>query len=142
MELEIKKDEIFLESRLQTLVFPVNCVSVQQKGAGKILEEYFPDVYHQYAEKCRLGFVDIGIVHIFPREESHWICCFPVRIFPADRVTAENLEKGFQYLLHHALREGVLSLAFPDLTGGEVENEDELIREFARKIPIPVGVYR
>ena len=68
-----------LESRMQTITNTVNCVGVMGKGLALEFKRHFPDMFRDYAERCRKGAVVPGKPYTYRDMLGVTILNFPTR---------------------------------------------------------------
>lgn len=134
-----------LKSQAQTLINTVNCVGVMGKGIALEFKRRFPDMFEDYAERCRRKDVKLGIPYVFKTMFPPQIVNFPTKDHWKAVSQISDIEKGLQYLLAHYKEWGISSLAIPPLGcgNGQLEWRDigPLIYKYAKQMNIPVELY-
>lgn len=152
----ISKGNIF-DSKMQTLVNPVNCVGVMGKGLALEFKKRYPDMFLEYVGACRDGRLKIGNVtfHDLLNESTGVveckIICFPTKQHWNDTSRYEIIECGLRLIA--SLYEGdwqespytPRSLAIPALGCGLGGLSWSIVKKLIQKrlgnIDIPIEVY-
>ena len=108
-----------LTADAQTLVNTVNCVGVMGKGVALAFKRHFPDMYHDYAERCRYGLVRLGEPYLYRPLVEPWILNFPTKDHWRSVSRLSDIEAGLEHLASHFARWGITSLAVPPLGCGQ-----------------------
>lgn len=134
-----------LESDAQTLVNTVNCVGVMGKGIALMFKDKFPDMFEDYAEKCKKGEVKLGKPYIFKGRLMPWILNFPTKDHWRSVSRVEDIIKGLEYLIDNYKEWGIQSLAVPPLGCGEGQLEWSIVGptlyKYLKTLDIPVEIY-
>ena len=95
-----------LESRMQTITNTVNCVGVMGKGLALEFKRHFPDMFRDYAERCRKDAVVPGKPYTYRNMLGVSILNFPTNAI-GGRLRASrmpvNLTPSAQSLFHPAI---------------------------------------
>lgn len=133
------------KSDAQTLVNTVNCVGVMGKGLALEFKKRFPEMYEDYAERCKYGKVRLGKPYIFKRLIKPWILLFPTKDHWRSVSKLSDIEEGLKYLEKHYKEWGISSLAVPPLGCGLGELNWQIVGptlyRHIRKLEIPVQLY-
>ena len=105
-------------SPMQTWVNTVNCVGVMGKGIALVFKQQFPDMYRDYAERCKRNEVRLGRPYLFRRLYTPWILNFPTKDHWRSVSRLADLEEGLRYLYEHYKDWEITSLAVPPLGCG------------------------
>ncbi len=108
-----------LSANAQTLVNTVNCVGVMGKGVALAFKQRFPEMFRDYAERCRAGQVRLGEPYLFRPLVEPWILNFPTKDHWRSVSRLSDLEAGLDYLASHLTQWGITSLAVPPLGCGQ-----------------------
>ena len=108
-----------LTADAQTLVNTVNCVGVMGKGVALAFKRRFPEMYHDYAERCRGGLVRLGQPYLYRPLVEPWILNFPTKDHWRSVSRLSDIEAGLEHLASHFARWGITSLAVPPLGCGQ-----------------------
>lgn len=134
-----------LESKVQTLVNTVNCVGVMGKGIALEFKKRFPEMYHDYLERCERHEVKLGVPYLYRTLIPPQIVNFPTKEHWKSVSKASDIARGMDYLLAHYKEWGITSLAIPPLGCGNGQLEwrvaGPLIYERAKQMDIPVELY-
>lgn len=134
------------ESKMQTLVNPVNTVGVMGKGLALQFKQRYPDYFKAYqractrrvfqTEKCFVYELDWGVkkIYSFPTK-GHW--SLPSKW--------EWIDRGLNHLAENLEHYGITSLAIPALGCGEGglkwQVVQELLYKWCEPMPIDVELY-
>ncbi len=108
-----------LSADAQTLVNTVNCVGVMGKGVALAFKQRFPEMFRDYAERCREGLVRLGEPYLFRPLVEPWILNFPTKDHWRSVSKLSDIEAGLDYLASHLKEWGITSLAVPPLGCGQ-----------------------
>ena len=106
------------DSKAQTLVNTVNCVGIMGKGLALEFKKLFPDMYKDYAQKCKNGEVKLGRPYLFKHSIYRWILLFPTKDDWRSISKLSDIEEGLRWLKKHYKEWGIQSLAVPPLGCG------------------------
>lgn len=143
MRIQYISSSIF-ESRLQTLVNPVNTVGVMGKGLAAEFKHRYPEMFKRYKEHCEAGALTIGKLHLY---QARWrlILNFPTKKYWKDPSELEWIEIGLKKLAAIYEEKGIISLAMPQLGCGNGglgwEDVQPLIERYMEPLPIPIHVH-
>lgn len=85
-----------LDSQSQTLVCPVNCVGVMDKGLALSFKLAYPSMYERYKYYCDKSLLRPGMLWLYGSRRRK-VLCFPTRLESegqADSKELENIESG------------------------------------------------
>jgi len=143
MPLEIIKGNIF-NSQCQTLVNTVNCQGVMGKGIALEFSYRFPEMEEKYKKLCEKNKISIGRLWIYKTEKT-WVLNFPTKNDWKQPSKLEYIEKGLQNFSANYRREGIESIAFPQLgasSGGLSWDEVRVLMEkYLSPLEIPIEIY-
>jgi O-acetyl-ADP-ribose deacetylase (regulator of RNase III) len=145
MPCKIVHGSIF-DSKMQTLVNPVNCVGVMGAGLPKEFKRRYPEMMSTYQEICNTGRLTLGRPYLFiSLSMSHRIVLFPTKNHWKYNSHAPDIIEGIQFLRRNYAGMEITSLAVPALGCGLGGLEwsafwPDLLNEFD-KFPIPVELY-
>ena len=108
-----------LSADAQTLVNTVNCVGVMGKGVALAFKQRFPEMFRDYARRCREGLVRLGEPYLFRPLVEPWILNFPTKDHWRSVSRLSDIEAGLEYLASHLTQWGITSLAVPPLGCGQ-----------------------
>lgn len=106
------------ESQAQTLVNTVNCVGVMGKGIAKEFKKRFPDMFRDYAERCKRGDVNPGVPYIYTDLLGNSIVNFPTKDHWRSPSKLEDVIRGLDIFADKYHEWGIKSVAFPPLGCG------------------------
>lgn len=132
-------------SHAQTLVNAVNYVGVMGKGIALEFKVRFPDMFADYAKRCKAGEVEIGRPYLFQCTPTLWILNFPTKRHWRDASHLSDIEVGLTYLESHYCEWGITSLAVPALGCGYGRLEwgviSQTLKQHLSLLDIPVELY-
>jgi O-acetyl-ADP-ribose deacetylase (regulator of RNase III) len=111
------------ESEAQTLVNAVNCVGIMGKGIALEFKNRFPEMYEDYAKRCKAGKVQLGKPYLYRPLLPPWILNFPTKSHWRAVSRLSDISAGLEYLQQHYQEWGITSLAFPALGCGNGQLE-------------------
>lgn len=116
------KGDIF-QSQAQTLVNTVNCVGIMGKGLALGFKTRYPDMFKDYAERCKRGRVQLGRPYLYRSLVPPWILNFPTKDHWRSVSRLSDIVEGLNYLKQHYQDWGITSLAIPALgcANGQLE---------------------
>ena len=144
--IEIIQGNIF-ETKLQTIVIPVNLQGVMGKGLALQAKRLYPDIYNIYKEICNKKYIDIGNPYLCKTDNvlQHWFLLFPTKDYWRNPSKIEYIESGLNYLINNYNEWGILSIATPLLGCGCGGLSEQIIKpvisHYLQKIDIPVQIY-
>ena len=118
----VRIGDIF-ESDAQTLINTVNCVGIMGKGIALEFKERFPDMFEDYAQRCKEGRVKLGEPYLYRRLTPPWILNFPTKEHWRSVSRLQDIVAGLRYLQAHYREWGIASLAVPPLGCGHGQLE-------------------
>ncbi len=134
-----------LESKAQALINTVNCVGIMGKGIALEFKKMFPDMFDDYAKRCKTRQVKLGQPYLYRRLMPPWIINFPTKDHWRSVARLEDIEQGMRYLLAHYKEWGIISLAVPPLGCGEGQLEWRIVGptmyRYLKQMDIPVELY-
>ncbi|MDG6950197.1 MAG: macro domain-containing protein [Nitrososphaerota archaeon] len=134
-----------LDSGAQTLVNTVNTVGIMGKGIALEFKERFPDMFRDYAERCRRGEVKLGQPYLYKRLVAPWILNFPTKEHWRSLARLDDIIRGLEYLEKHYEKWGIVSIAFPPLGCGNGQLEWRVVGSTLyralKRFTIPVELY-
>ncbi|MCK4340136.1 MAG: macro domain-containing protein [Phycisphaerae bacterium] len=122
----VRIGDIF-ESDAQTLINTVNCVGVMGKGIALEFKNRFPDMYEEYAQRCKEGRVKLGEPYLYSRLTPPCILNFPTKDHWRSVSRLHDIVAGLRYLQAHYREWGITSLAVPPLGCGHGQLEWRIV---------------
>lgn len=113
--LDSNKD--LFKSDAQTIVNAVNCFGVMGKGIALEFKLRYPEMYKEYHEKCRKGYVRLGEPYLWKGPEK-WVLNFPTKHHYSEKSSLDYITSGLGHFRVHYEEWGVSSIAFPALGCG------------------------
>jgi len=146
--MEVLIGDIF-NSKAQTLVNTVNCVGIMGKGIAAEFKKRFPEMFNDYAARCKKGEIKPGIPYLFRPsslfDSGRQVINFPTKSDWRAASRVEDIEKGLKILVDKYKEWGVESIAIPPLGCGNGqllwETVGPLIYKYLLKLDIPVKMY-
>ena len=133
------------ESRAQVLVNTVNCVGVMGKGVAEQFAKRFPGMLEDYQRRCQQKDVRLGEPYLYEDGSGVRIVNFPTKDHWRSSSRLADIDRGLDYLVAHAGKWGITSIALPPLgcgNGGlEWSEVGPLIHRKLHNLPIDVEVY-
>ena len=134
-----------LESPAQTLVNTVNCVGVMGKGIALEFKKRFPEMFEDYAARCKRNEIEPGVPYLYKTLFPPQIVNFPTKSHWRAASRIEDVEKGLRVLVDNAEKWGISSLAIPPLGCGNGQllwtSVGPLIYRYVRDLGVPVEMY-
>lgn len=133
------------DSRMQTLVNPVNTVGAMGKGLAKQFAARYREMEREYKEACATGQLNAGDLLLYSGPD-HLILSFPTKIHWRSKSSLPLIENGLQRLVKTWSSSGIRSIAFPQLGCGlgglDWETQVQpLMVNYLSSLPIPVEIY-
>ena len=115
----VKGGDIF-KSGLQTIVIPVNTVGVMGAGLAKQAKIKYPNMFIDYQGLCYNTKIKVHTPHVWRSddENEHDILLFATKKKWSNPSKMEYIKDGLYWLEHNARREGITSIAFPQIGCG------------------------
>lgn len=135
------------DSKMQTLVNPVNTVGVMGKGLAEQFKIRYPEYFTAYKRACtrRVFQIEKCFVYQFENEDRK-IYSFPTKGHWSRPSRWEWIDAGLQRLCEHLKQYGITSLAIPALGCGEGglswEVVQDLLYKYCEPMPIDVEIYQ
>ena len=133
------------ESRAQTLVNTVNCVGVMGKGVALEFKKRYPEMFEDYAQRCKRHEVRLGRPYLFRYLTGPWILNFPTKDHWRSVTNLNDIVNGLEYLLDHYQEWGIKSLAVPPLGCGNGQLEWRVVGptlyRYLGQFEIPVDLF-
>jgi uncharacterized protein YwgA/O-acetyl-ADP-ribose deacetylase (regulator of RNase III) len=133
------------ESDSQTLVNTVNCVGIMGKGIALEFKHRFPEMYEDYAQRCKTGEVTLGKPHLYRSLLAPWVLNFPTKGHWRAVSKLSDIIAGLEYLELHYKEWGITSLACPALgcSNGQLEWRvvGPTLYQHLSRLEIPVELY-
>lgn len=146
--MQILVGDIF-NSNAQTLINTVNCVGIMGKGIAAEFKKRYPEMFDDYAARCKKGEVKPGIPYLYKSSSlfamEPQVINFPTKSDWRAASRVEDIEKGLKILVSKYKEWGVESIAVPPLGCGNGqllwETVGPLIYNYLSKLNIPVKMY-
>lgn len=134
-----------MDSKVQTLACPVNCVGVMGKGLALEFKKTFDGLLRGYAEACKSGRLRIGCPWIYRVNDARQVLCFPTKDHWKMPSLYAYIESGLVGLCELSVQGEIHSLALPALGCGlgglEWSQVKPLIEKYLGGLPIPIEVF-
>src|SRR5712691_1147695 len=132
-------------STAQTLVNTVNTVGIMGKGVALEFKKRFPEMYQDYAERCRRHEVKLGKPYLYKSPTPPWILNFPTKDHWRSVSRLSDIVAGLEYLEKHYREWEITSLAVPALgcNNGQLEWRvvGPTLYRYLSRLDIPVELY-
>jgi len=115
--IQVVVGDIF-ESKAQTLVNTVNCVGVMGKGLALEFRRRYPEMYHDYVDRCSRHEVHLDEPYIYRYVVPPHILVFPTKEHWRSLSRLVDIEAGLAFLASHYRDWGITSIAVPPLGCG------------------------
>ncbi|MFB8438081.1 macro domain-containing protein [Streptomyces niveus] len=126
------------------LVNTVNTVGVMGKGIALSFKKKFPDMYVDYAERCRSGKMRLGEPYPFA-VQSHLVINFPTKAHWRSVSKLDDIIAGLEFLEGNYRKWGIKSIAVPPLGCGNGQLEWSVVGptlvQHLERLDIPVELY-
>src|SRR5262245_30912204 len=96
----VQEGDLF-SSSAQTWVNTVNTVGVMGKGIALGFKRRFPEMFEDYAERCRRKEVKLGTPYLFRRQQLPWVVNFPTKGHWRTVTRLIDIVAGLDYLEAH-----------------------------------------
>lgn len=100
---------------VQTIVNTINCVGVMGSGLALEFKLRFPEMYEDYAQRCKRKEVKVGRPYLYRGYENPLILNFPTKNHWKYPSKVSWVEKGLQYFIENYEKGSIQSVAFPKL---------------------------
>jgi O-acetyl-ADP-ribose deacetylase (regulator of RNase III)/uncharacterized protein YwgA len=134
-----------LNSNKKTLVNTVNCVGVMGKGVALLYKEKYPEMFKDYAKRCRHGTVLPGVPYLYQDINGVSIINFPTKDHWRSPSRIEDIANGLDVIVNNYKKWGIESIAFPPLgcgNGGQSWNVvGRIMYQKLSKMDIPIEIY-
>jgi O-acetyl-ADP-ribose deacetylase (regulator of RNase III) len=90
--MEILIGDIF-ESKAQTIINTVNCVGIMGKGIAADFKKRYPEMFEDYAARCKRGGVKPGVPYLYRTLFPPQIINFPTKSHWRAMSRIEDIEK-------------------------------------------------
>lgn len=97
------------------IVNTVNCKGAMGAGLALEFRLRYPEMFADYAERCRQDRMRIGEPYLYKAYGDPWILNFPTKDHWKDPSRIEWIEAGLKRFVEMYREEGVTSIAFPPL---------------------------
>ena len=97
----------------QTIVNTVNCFGVMGKGVALRFRRAYPDMYIDYADRCRREEVKPGIPYLYVDRSGARIINFPTKNHWRYGSRIDWIDDGLRIIAERAKEWGITSLAMP-----------------------------
>lgn len=115
--IRLVKGNIF-DSKMQTLVNPVNTVGVMGAGLAKQFKERYPQMFIRYKKFCDNGQLSIGNLWLYQAKSLPWVLCMPTKRDWRQPSRPEWVDLGIKKLADNYKRLDIHSIAIPKLGAG------------------------
>ena len=140
----IRNGDIF-NSEATTLVNPVNCSGVINKGPALEFCGRYPDMADEYFDLCGKKKIKPGKPHFYVDESGISILNFPTQKHWQSPSKLSYIARGLEWLRENYEKSGIETIAFPALGCGQgglqFKNVYSLMEAMVSDLPICVEVY-
>lgn len=106
------------ESKNKTIVNTVNCVGVMGKGIAQAFKSRFPEMFEDYARRCQLSQVHLGVPYLYSDILGTSIVNFPTKMHWRSPSRLDDVIRGLDIFAEKYKEWGIESVAFPPLGCG------------------------
>ena len=106
------------ESEMKTLVNTVNCVGIMGKGVAQEFKKRFPDMFKDYARRCKSEQIKPGVPYLYEDLFGTSILNFPTKNHWRSSSKVEDVIRGLDIFSEKYKEWGIKSIAFPPLGCG------------------------
>jgi O-acetyl-ADP-ribose deacetylase (regulator of RNase III) len=143
-ELVVKNGDIF-ESTCTTLVNAVNCVGVMGKGIALEFKRRYPEMFHDYVEKCHSGQLCPGTPYVFDNGDGTKILNFPTKNHWRAASFLPCITDGLDWFVENYAKFGIDNIAFPALGCGNGglswDIVEPIMHQKLEPLPIRIEIY-
>lgn len=145
MSCRIVRGDIF-QTKMQTLVNPVNCVGVMGAGLAQKFKVKYPYMFDKYVDMCREGRIRPGKPYLWiSADMSSRILLFPTKDHYRDKSYRFQILDGIRFLGRTYIGAEITSLAVPALGCGlggiQWEDFRDELQNSLDDLGIPVELY-
>jgi O-acetyl-ADP-ribose deacetylase (regulator of RNase III) len=115
--ISIMNKESLFDSRMQTIVIPVNCVGVMGAGLARRAALTYPGLEDAYMKRAGQGAVKIGWLFTYDSDD-HRILLFPTKEHWKNDSLLTSIVRGCRTLVRNYQDMGIESIAIPALGCG------------------------
>lgn len=143
--IRIVNGDIF-DSKMQTLVNPVNMVGVMGAGLAKQFHDRYPGLFVCYDQACGNGRLRQRGLYLWKPEDFgvNWVLCFPTKNHWTEQSDLRLIERGLEVFRQGYQKSGITSIAFPALGCGLGGLKWEVVEPLMMEhldLPIEVEIY-
>ena len=106
------------ESKAKTIVNTVNCVGIMGKGIAQTFKKRFPEMFSDYAQRCKMGQVQPGVPYVYTDALGNSIVNFPTKKHWRSPSRLNDIIKGLDIFKEKYKEWNIKSVAFPPLGCG------------------------
>ncbi len=132
-------------SKMQTIVNPVNCVGVMGKGLALQFKDRYPQMFAEYRRQCSQNRLRPGILQLHCLPNGKNIINFPTKMHWHNSSRIDYIISGMDYLVRNYQRWQITSIAFPPLGCGcgglDWTLVEKIITSKLEQMDIPAEIY-
>ena len=140
------KDGNIFDSKLKTLVNPINCVGVMGKGLSLAFKQKYPKMFINYQKFCSKNLIKIGILYPYSINNEVRVINFSTKKHWRYKSKLEYIDKGLKYFIDNYKRLNITSIAFPPLgcgSGGlDFNLVYDLMKSYLNDLEIEIEIYK
>ena len=137
------KGNIF-DSKMQTIVNPVNCIGVMGKGLALEFKKRYPALFLSYKSACARKLISPGRVYLSDQQDKK-VLLFPTKDHWINSAKYEYIKTGLIYFAENYKALKITSCAFPrigcGLGGLDWEKVKALIEKHLGELDIEIEIY-
>jgi uncharacterized protein YwgA len=115
------------------------------KGIALLFKKRFPEMYEDYAHRCKMGAMHLGKPYLYKSATPPWIVNFPTKDHWRGVTNLTDIEAGLKYLLAIYKDWAITSIAVPPLGCGLGQLEWRIVGptlyRYLKQMDIPVELY-
>lgn len=135
------------ETKLQTIVCPVNTVGVMGNGLALAMRNKVYGLFDYYKTACKEGTLTVGkpLLYKIPNSK-HQVLLFPTKQHWANPTTLSWVDEGLLYLATNYKELGITEIGLPPLGCGYgqldyIKNLRPLLVKHLTDVELPVSIY-
>lgn len=130
-------------SKVQTIVNPVNTVGVMGAGLALEFKKRYPKMFQSYKRACNKGLLSVGKLMLCD-ESDYRILLFPTKTDWREPSRIEYIESGLKKFVETYESKNITSIAFPKLGCGkgglDWQEVKPIMERYLGNLPIPIIV--
>lgn len=133
------------ESKMDVLVYAVNCVGVMGKGIASEFKKRYPVMFKEYKELCQQQLIKTGTLYPYYDNDKVKIINFPTKQHWRSPSKIEYIIDGLKWFINNYERLSIDSITFPPLgcgNGGLTwDCIGPIMYYYLKDLPIDIEIY-